>query len=98
MQASNAVNKPFKDPLKNNTLNGRFAELMNREWVLGAGSIISSDSIIRGYKVPCILDDLNGSKEDPFEKAVLEEAKWLPDDTDASAKDAREEQIQLLQE
>jgi hypothetical protein len=56
-----AVNKPFKDPLKNNTLNGRFAELMNREWVLAAGSIISSDSLIRGYKVPCIIDDLGGS-------------------------------------
>lgn len=69
-----AVNKAFKDPLKNNPLNGRFAELMNREWVLGAGSIISSDRIIGGYKVPCILDDLDGSLEDELWKAVSDES------------------------
>lgn len=55
------VNKFFKDFLKNNTLNGCFVEFMNREWVFAVGSIIFSDSFIRGYKVFCIIDDLGGS-------------------------------------
>ena len=68
------VNKPFKDPFKKQyTLSGYFAELMNREWVLGAGSIIFSDSIILRCKTSCILSDLDGSVDVAPWTAVLDD-------------------------
>ena len=69
------INKPFKDPFKKQyTLSGYFAELMNREWVIGARSIISSDSIILKCKPSCILTDLDGSEDDVLWKAVLDDS------------------------
>ena len=70
----NVVNKPFKDCFKRQyTLSGYFAELMNREWVLGVRSILSSDSIILRCKLACILNDLNGSEDDVLWKAVSDD-------------------------
>lgn len=44
---------------------------MNREWVLGARSVISSDSIIHRCKTSCILNALGGSEGDVLWQVVL---------------------------
>lgn len=65
---------------------------MNREWEHGAGSIISSDSIIQESKASHVWNSWDGSGDD-----VLREAVW--DDPsggsggvrDTKVRDAREE-------
>lgn len=44
---------------------------MNREWVLGTRSVISSDSIIHRCKTSCILNALDGSEGDVLWQVVL---------------------------
>lgn len=44
---------------------------MNREWVLGARSIISSDSIICRCRMAWVLNDLDGSEGDALRELAL---------------------------
>lgn len=65
---------------------------MNREWVLGARSVISSDSIIHGCKTSCNLNDLDGSEGDVLWKVVLGDLRsGSGDDKDTNVKEACEE-------
>lgn len=47
---------------------------MNREWELGAGSIISSDSVTLGCKAPWIFNNSDGSEDDVLGEAVLDDS------------------------
>lgn len=65
---------------------------MNREWVLGVRSIISSDSIIPRCKPACILNDLNGSEDAVLCKAVSDDlGSSSSGDKDTNVKDVCEE-------
>lgn len=64
---------------------------MNREWVLGARSVISSDSITPGCKVSCILNDLDGSEGDAVWKAALGDARSGSSDKDTNVRYVCEE-------
>lgn len=65
---------------------------MNREWELGARSIISSDSIIQGSKASCILNNLDGREDDVLREAVLDDSSGGSGGVrDTKVKDACEE-------
>lgn len=86
------INKPFKDCFKKQYTNVYFAELMNREWVLGARSVISSDSIIHGCKTSCILNDRDGSDDDVLWKVVSGDSRsGSSGDEDTNVKEVCEE-------
>lgn len=65
---------------------------MNREWEVGARSIISSDSIIQGSTVSCMLNNLDGSEDGVLWEAVFDDSSGGSRGVrDTKVKDACEE-------